>query len=79
MNESILPALVARRPQTVSIIDLDAGVCSRGEYQNSLFGIESFRPDGIYFFNGGKIWLGKWLGEELTRRYAQGEWDKATH
>ena len=56
-----------------------AEVCPGGEYQNSLFGIESFRPDGIHFSNAGKVWLGKWLGEELTRRCAEGEWDKAVH
>jgi hypothetical protein len=42
-----------------------------------MFGIESMRRDGVHFSNAGKVWLGMWLGEELTRRYAAGEWDKA--
>jgi hypothetical protein len=69
------PMCLATDP--VSIIDLDVEVCPGGEYTHSLFGIESFRPDGIYFSNTGKVWLGMWLGEELTRRYAAGEWDNA--
>lgn len=67
MNDHILPELARHRADQVSIVDLERAICPNGEYTNSLFGIESFRPDGIHFSRAGKKWLGNWLGEELLR------------
>ena len=71
LNE-IIERLAQTKADRMTLIDLTADVCPRGEFSNTLNGIEGARPDGIHFSEPAADWLAGWLGPRIldeTRRH----------
>jgi hypothetical protein len=66
LDNAYLPAVVARRPGKVRIVDLWRRLCPGGSFTDQLGGIDGARPDGLHFSDAGSDWLAGWLGPELV-------------
>ncbi len=62
LNEVIIPAVAAARPDVVRVVDLFAYVCPDGRFTHDLGGFTDARKDGLHFSPRDARWLADWLG-----------------
>ena len=72
MNEDLIPALQAQRPDVVDIIEFHDLVCPNGTFTKQLFGLDDARPDGTHLSDPASDIVADWLGPQLLELAAQG-------
>jgi hypothetical protein len=65
LNDVIIPRLATENPDRLRVIDLNEQLCPGGEYQETLYGVEGARPDGLHFSDEGSLAVAHWLGPQL--------------
>jgi hypothetical protein len=65
LNEEIIGAVAARRPDAVTVRDLFGLLCPPGGYSGQVGPVEDGRPDGLHFADEAKPWLADWMMPKL--------------
>ena len=65
LNEEIITAVAAQRPDTVAVRDLFGLLCPEGGYSGQVGPVADGRPDGLHFADEAKPWLADWIMPKL--------------